>query len=568
MREAASVLSRSGRIHLGMLFCLVGAACGDDATSEGQGASSGEDGVSTGQTPQGSSTRGPSAETGTPSDTSSETSTSSPSGDPTGGPDVPSVDCADFPTSIDEAALVEHLAVLQSIADEHGNRAVGTPGYQASADYVRDRLAAAGYGTASDQSFDVTVFEELSPPHFSSGEQTFTPEDDFYTARYSGSGSVTATVVPVDLDLGPGNASTSGCQPEDFDGFPPGAIALIQRGACTFVSKVERAAEAGAAGVIIFNQGNNNGRMDAFPAAIDSEADNPPTVLASYAVGEALAQAGDMQATIEVDGLTEERTTRNVLVERIGTDPSQVVMFGAHLDSVPAGPGINDNGTGSMAMLAIAERLAQCDPARTVRFAWWGAEEIGLLGSRHYVENLSDDDRQSLLFYLNFDMIGSPNFVRFVHDGDGSRYGNEGAPGSDALEQFFHDHFEALGLPLEEARFDGRSDYGPFLDADIPTGGLATGAEGNKTGTQADLYGGEQGEQYDPCYHLACDVDDTIATEEYTRLTVAIATAVARFGIDGDGLFSALKAHAPTPRQVVTPVEGAPAGCGHDLLTE
>lgn len=246
-------------------------------------------------------------------------------------------------------------------------------------------------------------------------------------------------------------------------------------------------------------------------------------MVTSYAIGEALALAGNVEVTIDVDAINEERTTRNVLVERVGTDPSQVVMFGAHLDSVAAGPGINDNGTGSMAMLAIAERLAQCGPARTVRFAWWGAEEIGLVGSRHYVENLPEKERASLLFYLNFDMIGSPNYVRFVHDGDGSRFGNAGAPGSDALELFFHDYFAEQELPLEEARFDGRSDYGPFLDADIPTGGLATGAEQNKSGPQAEAYGGEQGEPYDPCYHLGCDVVDTIATDEYARITTAVA---------------------------------------------
>lgn len=561
------------------LLCLAGAACGDG----GSGASETGETDSAQTTSTSSTTDSPGVSTGSgggttlpPGSESSGTPGTESSGDPettTGdlpdGPDVPVVDCADFPASIDAESLTAHLAVLQSIADEHGNRSVGTPGYQASADYVRARLAAAGYDTAVDQDFEVAVFEELSPTVFSSGaplNASYAVEEDFYTARYSGAGTVTAPVVPIDVNLGAGNSNNSGCQPEDYDGFPPGAIALVQRGACTFANKVNRATANGAAGVIIFNQGDNDNRMDAFLAAVDPANDNPPTVLTSYAVGEALALANGVEVTIDVDAITEDRTTRNILVERIGTDPSQVVMFGAHLDSVPAGPGINDNGTGSMAMLAIAERLAQCDPARTVRFAWWGAEEVGLVGSRHYVDNLSDADRQSLLFYLNFDMIGSPNYVRFVHDGDGSRYGNEGAPGSDALEQFFHDHFAAQDLPLEEARFDGRSDYGPFLDADIPTGGLATGAEGSKTGMQAQLYGGAQGEAYDPCYHLACDEDVNIATEEYARLTTAIAAAVTRFGIDGEGLFSALVDAPPQALQHAEPASSA--GCGHDVLTQ
>lgn len=497
-------------------------------------------------------------------DGSSETTATDPV-----GPDVPTIDCESFAETIDAESLMAHLAQLQAIGDMYGNRSVGTPGYVASADYVRARLHAAGYDTAVDQDFEVTVFEELSPPSLSASSpigQTYVVEEDYFTARYSGSGTVTAEVVPIDINLSGNNQNNSACQPDDFAGFPPGAIALIQRGSCSFVNKVNRAVENGASGVILFNQGGNDNQQDPLPVGIDPDnPNNPPTVFTSHAVGAALAQANGVEATISVDGLTEVRTTRNVLVERVGVDADQVVMFGAHLDSVPAGPGINDNGTGSMALLAIAERLAQCDPARTVRFAWWGAEEIGLLGSAHYVETLTASERASLMFYLNFDMIGSPNFVRFVHDGDGSRYGNVGPRGSDALEQFFHDHFDALGLPVTEARFDGRSDYGPFLDAGIPTGGLFTGAEGNKSNQETRLYGGTQGEDYDPCYHRACDVDGNIALDEYARVATAVATAVQRFGLDGEGLFSAFAGARP----VDAPSErSGPAGCGHALVHE
>ncbi|MEM6295141.1 MAG: M20/M25/M40 family metallo-hydrolase [Myxococcota bacterium] len=546
--------------------CLSG--CGDDeasssATEGGTGSSGGATSTPNPDASTSSDAAGTAADASTTTTTTGAAEDDSSTGTPDvpDGPDVPEVDCSDFPSSIDEASLAEHLAALQAIADEHGNRSVGTPGYQASATYVRMRLEAAGYTSATDQSFEATVFEQLGPSTLAADDGAPYPEQEaYFVARYSGSGSITAPVVPVDLDLGLENQSTSGCQAEDFDGFPPGAIALIQRGSCAFIAKATRARDAGASAVIIFNQGNTVNRLDAIAYGLDPAQSNLPSIGASYAVGEALANAGEV--TLTIDAVTEERTTRNVLVERTGTDPDQVVMFGAHLDSVPEGPGINDNGTGSMAMLAIAERLAQCDPSRTVRFAWWGAEEIGLVGSQHYVDTLSDEDRDALLFYLNFDMIGSPNFVRFVHDGDGSRYGNEGAPGSDALEQFFHDHFEALDLPIEEAPFDGRSDYGPFLNADIPTGGLATGAEVEKTQQQANLYGGEAGLAYDPCYHRACDVDATIALEEYARITAAVATAVDRFGLQGDGLFSM---EAPRPRALRAEPTADTYGCGHGL---
>lgn len=571
---------RCARWTLPALLCTGLIACGDDSQAGGETDGGSSSGTSNGPTPGstnptvGTSSSGGSTTLTTTTDPVDPDSTgpsddTSTGGDPT-GPDVPVVDCDDFPSSIDSDSLMAHLAQLQAIGDEHGNRSVGTPGFDASAEYVRARLASAGYDSAVDQDFEATVFEELSPTEFSSSapiEQTYVLEDDFFTARYSGAGNVTAQVVPIDINLSGNNDNNSGCQPNDFDGFPAGAIALIQRGSCSFINKVNRAEQAGASGVILFNQGGNDNRQDAFLAGIDPDnTNNPPTVITSYAVGAALAQAGTVEATIDVDAVTEDRSTRNILVERVGTDPSQVVMFGAHLDSVAAGPGINDNGTGSMAMLAIAERLAQCDPARTVRFAWWGAEEIGLVGSRHYVDTLAESERESLMFYLNFDMIGSPNFVRFVHDGDGSRYGNAGAPGSDALELFFHEYFEALGLPVTEARFDGRSDYGPFLDADIPTGGLFTGAEGSKSNQEVELYGGEQGEPYDACYHLACDVDETIEVEEYTRVATSVATAVSRFGIEGEGLFSAL-AEQPTATLQHPPVS-TNAACGHELLLE
>lgn len=563
------MVSDAGWAHAALLSLALGCAGsaqgdtdgGDDEPPDdptGATAASGAEAASSaGQTEGSNDTdgRADAGDSGSAGDDSSGSATSGPAFD---------VDCDDFAASLDSVALMDHLAELQAIGDAHGNRSVGTEGFDASSDYVRARLAAAGYD-AIDQDFEAPVFEELEPPRFSAGGVTYAIEEDFFSARYSGSGTVSAPLVPIDVDFTGNNQNNSACQPDDFDGFTPGSIALIQRGGCTFANKVGRAAAAGAAGVVIFNQGGSDDRQDAFLAGIDPEADNPPVVITSFSVGEALALSGVATATLEVDALTEFRPTRNVIVERSGTDTDQVVMFGAHLDSVEAGPGINDNGTGSMALLAIAERLSQCNPARTVRFAWWGAEEIGLVGSQRYVDALSASERDALMFYLNFDMIGSPNFVRFVHDGDGSRFGTEGPVGSDALEQFFHDHFAALELPTTEARFDGRSDYGPFLDAQIPTGGLLTGAEGSKSGQEVELYGGQQGEWYDPCYHQSCDVQDDVPVEEYTRISQAIATAVARFGIEGEGLFS--KAAPQGPQGLATSSASA-LGCGHALARE
>jgi Zn-dependent M28 family amino/carboxypeptidase len=208
-------------------------------------------------------------------------------------------------------------------------------------------------------------------------------------------------------------------------------------------------------------------------------------------------------------------TTSNILAESKFGNPDNVVMAGAHLDSVSAGPGINDNGTGSASILEVAEQMAKVEPTNKVRFALWGAEESGLVGSDYYVDDLKMNDPEELeriALYLNFDMVGSPNYSRFVYDGDNSAFpvgtgSAKGPEGSGQIEDMFHDYFESVGLASAETPFSGRSDYGPFIAAgvDIPAGGLFTGAEGVKTEEQADAFGGLAGVAYDPCYHQACD---------------------------------------------------------------
>jgi Zn-dependent M28 family amino/carboxypeptidase len=214
-----------------------------------------------------------------------------------------------------------------------------------------------------------------------------------------------------------------------------------------------------------------------------------------------------------VDVLDGTATTFNVFAETPGGDPDNVIMVGAHLDSVNAGPGIQDNGSGSATILEVAEQMARVRPRNKVRFAWWGAEESGLIGSNHYVTGLSDEERDRIALYLNFDMIGSPNFVRFIYDGDGSAFGLVAPPGSAAIEKFFEDFYGARGLASEPTQISFRSDYAAFFFSGIPFGGLFTGASDIKSDAQAATYGGSAGEQYDPCYHLACDTFDNINLE-------------------------------------------------------
>jgi Zn-dependent M28 family amino/carboxypeptidase len=436
--------------------------------------------------------------------------------------------------------VTSHLAALQAIADDNGgNRAAGTLGHVKSAEYVYDLLDEAGY-EVSMQHFSYAQFKENKTPEL---EQTapnqvaYVHETDFYTMDYSGPGNVTSGLQAVDLLFSSTGGSTSGCEADDFVGFDPGSIALLQRGTCTFVQKAQNAQTAGATGVIIFNEGNTPDREGVlFGTLGDPDVVSIPVVGASFALGKELATLVDQGSTsvrLMVAATTEIVETDNVLADTPTGRSDRIVVAGGHLDSVREGPGIEDNGTGTAATLEVALQMADLGikPRNKVRFAFWSGEEDGLLGSAYYVGQLSPRDIKSHALNLNFDMIGSPNFVRFVYDGDGSDTGASGPNGSGIIEKVFTDYFAAQGLPVEATEFDGRSDYGPFIDAGIPAGGLFTGAEGIMTDEQAKTYEGVAGEPYDPCYHQACDDIDNLSLEVLDQMSDAVAHAVQTFAM-------------------------------------
>jgi Zn-dependent M28 family amino/carboxypeptidase len=435
----------------------------------------------------------------------------------------------------------EHQAAFQAIADANGGiRTSGTSGYDASVAYVVEQMEAAGYDVTV-QPFTFNAFIELGPSvleQIAPGSAVYAEGSDYALMSQTDPGDVTGPVTAVDLDLGLDNASTSGCEPADFVGFPAGDIALLQRGACTFQSKAENAAAAGAVGAIIFNQGNTADRTGLINGTLGADyAGGIPVLEATYDRGVEWAGTTGLVLRMAADVFRGEATTSNVLAETPGGDPDNVVMVGAHLDSVNEGPGIQDNGSGSAAILETAEQMAKVTPRNKVRFAWWGAEESGLVGSDYYVfESLSDEERDAIALYLNFDMIGSPNYVRFVYDGDGSAFGLEGPEGSGVIEQFFEDFYTDRGLAYEPTEISFRSDYAAFFDSGIPFGGLFTGAEGIKTDEQAAVYGGTAGEQYDPCYHLACDTFDNISLEVLDLNADAVAATTLQYAMNTEGI--------------------------------
>lgn len=461
------------------------------------------------------------------------------------------VDPADLEERVTVDAVVGHLQQLQDIADANGgNRAAGTSGYEASAVYIEQALTAAGY-TPERQYFDADL-------------QTI----DAYTLTIDG--FATSDPIGIPMEFTPSTpaggltdlplvtpAAPLGCTADDWAGVDAaGAIALVSRGSCSFAEKSAAAAAAGAEAVIVYN--NEPGPLEGTLGAQTPEL--APTVGILQSEGEDLLAAlanGPVLADLDLQQHIDSVETFNILADTPTGRDDNVVMLGAHLDSVEDGPGINDNGSGSAAILEIALQLAASgELENTVRFAWWGAEEIGLLGSAHYVDDLYETGGDAALgtiaTYLNFDMVASPNYVIAVYDADQSTYEApvEVPEGSIATEAAFTSYFDAIGQPWIDTAFDARSDYNAFILAGIPASGLFTGADDVKTAEQVALFGGTEGIIMDPNYHTPADDISNINTEALGIMLGAMASVTASLANDT----SAVNGVAP----IVDPAPAAP----------
>lgn len=383
---------------------------------------------------------------------------------------------------------MENLANLDRIAKENGgNRAFGLPGFDASRDFVFDRVSKSQTFIATKQDF---------PANYSKVESiTFSVDNtSIFIIGLTYSPSTPPEGLTKQLVLGP--TGDVGCSVEGYAGFDvQDKMVLVQRGTCptggTLAGRIRPAAAAGAAAVIVYN--NDPANVTGGTLSAPDPDSFVPSGFINLADGEALRDrllAGDsITPYFQQTQLVEVRVTQNVFAESTHGDPNNVILLGAHLDSVKAGAGINDDGSGSSLLLELFDGLQQFTFRNKIRFAWWGAEESGLVGSRYYTAQINGtQDADDLLLYLNFDMVSRGFFG--VFDGDGSTYGLAGAPGSDVIETLFVDHLESQGLNVTAVAFSGGSDYAPFMSTlNKPVGGLFTGT----------------GADQDSCYHRACD---------------------------------------------------------------
>lgn len=395
---------------------------------------------------------------------------------------------------------MENLATLDTIAkDNGGNRAFGLPGFDASREFVFSRVSNSEGFTASIQDFPALYNDVVSI--------TFRVDNtSYYVFGPTYSPSTSPEGVTKSLVLGP--TGDAGCSVEGYAGFDvQDKIVLVQRGTCptggTIAGRIRPAAAAGASNVILYN--NVPTKVTGGTLSAPDPDGFVPSGFINQDDGEALRDrllAGEnLIAYFQHTQTIETRTTQNIFAESTGGDETNVIMLGAHLDSVKAGPGINDDGSGSSLLLEIFDGLQRFQFRNKIRLAWWGAEENGLVGSRYYTTQINGtQDADNLLLYLNFDMVSRGYFG--VFDGDGNAYGLAGAPGSDVIEGLFVEYLQDQGLNVTAAVFTGGSDYASFMSTlNKPVGGLHTGT----------------GVEQDACYHQECDTYDNAVP---TTLTI------------------------------------------------
>ncbi|KAF9125549.1 Leucyl aminopeptidase yscIV [Mortierella sp. GBA39] len=436
-------------------------------------------------------------------------------------------------------AVFSHLEELYAIALKHNNSRSVTNGYMASADYVQTQLRkkAHKYCDISTQEFKVPVWSELEAPELTSSgigsidsHVLYQNKVDFQNFRYGGP---SATLKKQSIQ----GVDNNGCSPKDHKKVK-GKIAVIEEGGpCELWEAAYNAENAGATGVLFYNNPKRKVLLFSRIRITAWKEGDPlisiPVLSITNSLGSTLLQN---QAKVELNLKTVNRMTVeptiNVLCTTRGGDDNDTIVLGAHLDSVPEGPGMVDNGSGSSSLLEIALVLAKNNYRlkNKIVFGWWGAEEIGLLGSRHYVRELVKDHeaKDKIAMNMNFDMLASPNYVPYVHDGKTAPEALVGP--SSKIDHLLIEYFDSMREGYEYTDMTGGSDFLPFLLEGIPSGGLLTGAGERKTTEQRTLFGGFANAPLDPCYHQSCDTLENVSKRALGLMAQAALHAITKLG--------------------------------------
>ena len=424
-----------------------------------------------------------------------------------------------------------HLHALQDIANANkGSRAEGTPGYDASVDYVAKTLRDRGFDVTTPQ-FDRLYAVSAGKPAMTIAGRSY-PVDQASLLIQTPPGGVTGKPVRP--------TQPSGCSAGDYPAtVAKGAIAIVDDARCSVVDKQNSAVARGAAAVIVVSEPNGQGAPSTlFTTGYFTQLTVPVAVAGAAAAGALGAATGPI--TLVLDARNISITSRNVLAQTKTGSPHEVVIVGAHLDGPSGGPGINDDGSGVAAVLETALQLGPMAPvSNAVRFAFWGA---GLTGVTDYVFGLDGEKLNDIALYLDFTILGSPNAGFFTDDGDQSGPPGEGVSagdvpeGSAGVERTLGGYLYAAGKRPADMPLTTRADYHPFLVAGVPIGGMTTGASQTKTVVQARLWGGQAGAPFDPNFQGPRDTVDNINSDALAVMGAGAAFAVGTYAESVSGV--------------------------------
>ncbi|ODQ79095.1 hypothetical protein BABINDRAFT_162160 [Babjeviella inositovora NRRL Y-12698] len=427
------------------------------------------------------------------------------------------------------AELEERANTLYEIANssvaEYGNptRVIGSPGHLGTIDYILAELGKLSkYYTFYTQDFEALDGKVKSFSLLVDGVEPKSVTALGFTPPTKDKRPVHGDLVLV---------KNFGCELSDFPAAANNSIVLIQRGVCPFGDKSLNAGKAGALAAIVYNTEKGPFRGTLGTPTGDEVATLSISLEDAEPYLAALAKGKHLETTVYVDSYVVQIKTTNIVAETKQGDHANVVMLGGHSDSVAAGPGINDDGSGSISLLTVAKALTNFKVKNAVRFAWWAAEEEGLLGSDHYVSQLTETENQKIRLFMDYDMMASPNYAYQVYDANNLANPN----GSEELKNLYIDWYVEHGLNYTLIPFDGRSDYDAFIKGGIPGGGIATGAEAVKTKKEQAMFGGKAGEWLDQCYHQLCDDLDNVNYDAWVVNTKLIAHSVATYAGSFDG---------------------------------
>ncbi|KAI8629080.1 aminopeptidase [Xylariaceae sp. FL1651] len=441
----------------------------------------------------------------------------------------PLVDTELLQASFSKESLLRRANDLYYIAKSseeefgHPTRVIGSEGHQRTLDYIASEIGRLGdYYKYSTQAFPAVMGQVFQSRLVLGHDVPKSAVAMSLTPPTAGKEPVYGDLVLVENE---------GCEASDYPAESSGKIAFIMRGSCPFGTKSELAGKAGAVAAVVFN--SNSGGLSGTLGAPS------PHHIATFGLSREDAEpvinklkAGKAVDSIAfIDSVVNTINTTNIIVQTVEGDPDNCVMLGAHSDSVGEGPGINDDGSGSMTLLEVATQLTNFSVNNCVRFAWWAGEEEGLLGSDYYVDTLPEEENNKIRLFMDYDMMGSPNFAYQIYNATNA----VNPTGSEELRNLYVDWYKTKGLNSTFIPFDGRSDYDAFIRNGIPGGGIATGAEGIKTKEEQLMFGGKAGEWYDPCYHQLCDDVGNVNMTAWLVNTQLVAHSVATFAASFEG---------------------------------